>query len=77
MPKMKLRIHELMIEKGKRIGKELTQDKVAHDINVTPSTLGRLAKQRVDSWNISILERLYHYFECKNLEELIVVDSED
>lgn len=71
MGSMKLKIAELIEKKGQSEKRYLTIKEVASDIGVTAGTLGRMVSNKNDRWEVETLGKLYDYFGCKSIDELI------
>jgi DNA-binding Xre family transcriptional regulator len=62
---IRLRLKELYIERGK------TQKQVSDEANLREATLSQLSNNKKALLDVEILDRLCHYFELKDISELI------
>jgi len=66
-----LKILELMGKKGEKENRDITQKEVANAIGLSEGAFGRLANKKTDRWDSDTLAKLYRYFGCKSMDELI------
>lgn len=66
---LRLRVKELIDEKGKRERKRLTPTDVAREIGVSHNTILGYVEDRVQRPALEILDKLQDYFGC-SIEEL-------
>lgn len=72
---MRLRIKELIDEKGKREGRTLTQKEVAMESKVDAGILSRYTRGFVERVDMTVLERLIRYFNVP-VGEILVLEEE-
>ena len=64
LPTLRLRVRELMAERGVRTVSELSRRLEAIGVSISIAQLGRLADGKTDSWNTRVLAGLLVVLEC-------------
>ena len=73
MAKLQFRLRELMAEKERKTGKNVTYAIMQEATGISPNTLSMIAKGKAKMVGISTIERLLDYFDCE-VGELMVYE---
>jgi len=68
---------ELLIKKEKVEGRRIPLDEIAREIGVSRMTLSRLTGPIYHSTSTDIIDKLCHYFHCKEIGELVEYREEE
>ena len=70
---IKFRIKELIAERERKTGENVTYKVIHEATRISPNTLSTMAQNKVKKVGISVIERLLDYFDC-DVSDLIVYE---
>ncbi len=73
MAKLQFRLRELMAEKERKTGENVTYATMQEATGISPNTLSLMANGKVKMIGMTTLERLLDYFDCE-VGELMVYE---
>lgn len=73
MAQLQFRLRELMAEKERKTGENVTYATMQVATGISPNTLSTMANNKVKMVGIATLARLLDYFDCE-VNELIVYE---
>lgn len=74
MKRLQFRLRELIAERERKTGQNVTYQAIYDETGVSPNTLSTLAQGKVKMVGIKTVERLLDYFDC-DVNDLIVYED--